>query len=131
MKRPELGSWHTITERAEKQRDGNKVAWVKRAVANYDNRIGRWLYRGNENPAPPNSGWGSGWVWERGIITERHAMYIGYRYKFNGHNVIAEMWDEENVIYGFIQEESVEVWMFVTHENRNPIPVFPFEIEQK
>ena len=106
MKRPELGSWHTITEHAIKRHPGNKVLWVGIPIKHSD-------FRHN----PPT------------ITTEYNAMYIGYRFKFNGSHESGQ-WDDEPYEY-FSQSESVEVWMFVTHENRNPIPVFPFEVKQK
>jgi len=60
-------------------------------------------------------------------------MYIGYRYKFNGkwNTTGPYAYDvEDTYVDYFASSETVEVWMFVTHDNRNPIPVFPFEIEQ-
>jgi len=57
--------------------------------------------------------------------------YIGYRYKFEG------VWrDEPDSYYEpgegcyFAQSKTIEVWLFVTHENRKPIAVFPFDIKQ-
>lgn len=94
--RPKLGSWHTITEMAEKHR--HKDARPKIVQ------------------------------WRAVDIQPVQAMYIGYRYKFNGHLVLAEIWgDEDWVSYGFVQDQTVEVWMFVVHGHQNPIAVFPFE----
>ena len=115
-RRPELGSWHTITERAVKMRDDRKVTWQSEPIQDLDARIkktgglgrhGEWI------PDPP--------------ITEYRAMFIGYRFKFNGE------WgwtrgdeDGESEEY-FSQKETVEVWLFVTHANRKPVEVFPFD----
>jgi len=51
------------------------------------------------------------------------------RDKFNGHLVVAEIWgdDGERVSYGFIQDSSAEVRLFVINGHQTPIAVFPFE----
>ena len=96
-RRPQLGSWHTITEKAEKIRHKNTETTIVQ--------------------------------WHAFEIEPVRAMYIGYRYKFNGHLVVAEIFggDEDWVSWGFIQDQSVEVWLFVVAGHKNPIPVFPFD----
>ncbi len=95
-RRPELGSWHVITERANKVRHKDTRPKIVQ--------------------------------WHAFDIEPVKAMYVGYRHKFNGHLVVAEIWGEEDwVSYGFIQDEVVEVWMFVVHAHQNPIEVFPFD----
>lgn len=94
-RRPRLGSWHMITEQANKVR--------------------------HTHVEPKQV------QWRAFDIEPVRAMYIGYRYKFNGHLVVAEIWDDDSVSYGFIQGQSVEVWLFVINDRQNHIEVFPFE----
>ena len=133
MKRPELGSWHTITEFARKSHKFNGIEWGSVNIGVYLPERGEWIYEGKEDPPPPVS-WQNDWKWECESVTECKAMYIGYRYKRNG--TFSYDYDNHDFDYyedfrGFQVRESVEVWMFVTHENRKPIPVFPFGIQQK
>ena len=56
-------------------------------------------------------------------------MYIGYRYKFEGKwQPEPDGYDEPGEGYYFSQSKTVEVWLFVTHENRKPIMTFPFDV---
>ena len=71
-------------------------------------------------------------VWLEDRIEPIVGTYIGYRYKFEG------KWKDEPDSYYepgdgcyFAQSKTVEVWLFVTHDNRKPIAVFPFEVERK
>lgn len=71
-------------------------------------------------------------VWVEETIEPIVGTYIGYRYKFNGKwKPEPDSYYEPGDGYYFAQTKTVEVWMFVTHENRKPIAVFPFEWEQK
>ena len=129
--RPELGTWHTITERAIKTFEGNQRRWITEPIDEKTTR-GKWIYKGEGEPVKPVS-WGNNWAWEpHPPITEYRAMYIGYRYKSNGEWLTryhcenwetADGWEEEY----YSNRETVEVWLFVTHDNRNPIAVFPFD----
>jgi len=133
MKRPELGSWHTITEYAHKTRGWNGIKWSSDSIDNYMPQRGNWVYHGDESP-PPAVSWQNNWKWEREPVTECKAMYIGYRYKRNGtfsYNYDTHDFDYYEDFRGFQVSESVEVWIFVVYEGRLPIPVFPFEIEQR
>lgn len=95
-RRPQLFSWHTITERAEKVRYENTQPIIVQ--------------------------------WHAIEIPPIRARYIGYRHKFDGHLVVANVWgDDDWVSWGFIQDRSVEVWLFFINEHQNPIPVFPFD----
>lgn len=132
-RRPELGSWHTITERAVKiHHESGKVQWHAEDIEDKVSRRGKWV-TDNSPPIKP-IGWENGWRWEAEVITSYHAMYIGYRYKYNGYwetEIQYEYEDGNTYAYDgiprFIQSETVEVWLFVTHDNRKPIEVFPFE----
>lgn len=133
MKRPQLGSWHMITERAKKVRDGNQVHWQAVDIEDKDARCGRLDYP-DAKISSIHYVQGDGRQWQPAPpIVSHRAMYIGYRYKFNGKweaDMVMRHHDDPGEPY-FNQSEAVEVWMFVTHENRKPIPVFPFEWEQK
>lgn len=113
-RRPQLGSWHTITERAIKVHEGKQVIWQAEPIKDVDYRYARKLF-GDQKTVQQ--------------IRSYRAMYIGYRFKFNGEwkTHTSGDWDEIDESY-FHQRETVEVWLFVTHDNRNPIPVFPFEV---
>jgi len=118
--RPELGSWHTITERAVKQYEGDKRWWESEIISDLDYRKGTWK---TDRETCIKEFFPE-------IITEYRAMYIGYRYKKNGwvlsyeHPVgVYERW--------LAPDETVEIWLFITHENRKPVEVFPFPIEPK
>ena len=129
MERPKLGSWYTITEYAVKTHPqyNRSTIWRRSSVDNYLPERGKWIYEGDETP-PPLVSWNNNWRYERTKIGECRAMYIGYRYKKNGD----AHWTPDSdsyYVFGFDQRETFEVWMFVVYEGRNPIPVFPFEIE--
>ena len=133
-RRPELGSWHTITEIAKRFEDGDKVHWQAIPINDRDGRRGKTVFVG-EGEQPKNSSHGkwSDWKWKPNQpITSYRAMYVGYRFKKNGERTIYRSTgyyaDEypEDISYLKI-DETVEVWMFVTHENRNPIAVMPFD----
>jgi hypothetical protein len=115
--RPKLGSWHTITQKAIRVVEGKKAHWEPEPINVTDHRYGKQFVA----PTP---------------ITSYHAMYIGYRFKQNGevdsYRSTGYYADElpDDIPY-FSIDETVEVWMFITHENRNPIPVFPFEFESE
>ena len=84
MKRPELGSWHTITGRAKKVHDDNLVHWQAVDIEDRDSRRGQLDYPDTKTPSMHHV-WSDGRQWQPAPpITSYHAMYIGYRYKFNG-----------------------------------------------
>ena len=58
MERPQLGTWHTIRDRAIKKRTGNRVIWIEKPIEDKDYR---------RQPIK--------------TITEYQGMYIGYRFK--------------------------------------------------
>ena len=129
--RPELGSWHTITEYAVKTHPSynNATVWRVAPIDNYLPERGKWVYEGEKN-SPPLVAWRNDWKYERTKLVECRAMYIGYRYKKNGY----AHWNadfEGEYMFGFSQHGTVEVWMFVVYESRNPIPVFPFQVNGK
>lgn len=131
MKRPELGSWHTITERAEKFKDGFRVNWHSEPIEDLDARRGELTFTGEGEPTK-KSWFDDNWNWKPAPpIASYRAMYIGYRHKQNGHWESGGGWDDGGIENYFKPSESVEIWLFVTHENRNPILVFPFEVKQK
>jgi hypothetical protein len=71
-------------------------------------------------------------VWVEESIEPITGTYIGYRYKFNGKwTPNPDNYYEPGEGYYFGQTKTVEVWLFVIHENRNPIAVFPFEIKEE
>ena len=70
-------------------------------------------------------------TWVEVCIESIVGTYIGYRYKFEG------KWHPEPDGYGepgdgyyFGHSKTVEVWLFVTHENRKPIMTFPFDVNE-
>jgi len=69
-------------------------------------------------------------VWLEERIEPIVGAYIGYRYKFEGKwKDNPDSYDEPGEGCYFAQSKTIEVWLFVTHDNRNPIAVFPFEFE--
>ena len=71
-------------------------------------------------------------MWTAQSIEPIVGVYIGYRYKFEG------KWKDEPDSYDepgdgcyFAQSKTIEVWLFVTHENRKPIMVFPFDTNKR
>lgn len=132
MKRPEMGTWHMITECLIKTHPDQtySTVWKPKPIDLYMPERGSWVYHGEDESPPPIS-WQNGWKWEREPTLECKAMYCGYRYKKNGETHYEnDGYEEGGYLWGFTQRETFEVWMFVTHENRNPIPVFPFEFEK-
>lgn len=65
-------------------------------------------------------------TWLKVDTKPARGMYIGRRYKRNGHVKEAGEWPETE--RWFVPEGTVEVWLFVFNENRNPLEVFPFPV---
>jgi len=130
-RRLELGSWHTITERAVKVRDGKNVRWESEPIEDHDARCYEMVFNPDHEDHPSWSRLGREYLSrQKPPVTSYRAMYIGYRYKFNGGWEAHRPYGPEDDYYDyFAQSKAVEVWMFVTHDNRNPVAVFPFEIE--
>jgi len=130
IQRPELGSWHTITERAVKVRDGKEVRWESEPIEDYDGRCTEMIFNPDHAAHPKWSMLSREYLSkQKSPVTSYQAMYIGYRFKFNGRWESTGNYEYGDVENYFAQSETVEVWMFVTHDNRNPIAVFPFEIK--
>jgi len=70
-------------------------------------------------------------VWLEERIEPIVGVYIGYRYKFEGKwkDNLDNYYEPGEGCY-FAQSKTIEVWLFVTHENRKPIAVSPFDIKQ-
>ena len=70
-------------------------------------------------------------AWEEVSIESIVGTYIGYRYKFNGKwKPELDSYYEPGEGHYFSQSKTVEVWLFVTHENRKPIMTFPFDASE-
>ena len=133
--RPELGSWHTITERAVKVRDGEEMRWESEPIEDVDARCTELVFNPDHADHPRWAYLGSEYISkQKPPVTSYRAMYIGYRFKFNGEwkTTGAFAHDIEDTYKRYFSwSETVEVWMFVTHDNRNPVAVFPFEIKEE
>ncbi len=64
--------------------------------------------------------------WEQRPCSPFKGEFIGYRFKYNGRIVPQGEWEQN----GFVQEETVEVWLFLTNLRHDPEMAFPADVKR-